>query len=168
MTKELINQSLRMLYGVTLFKAIDSIIVSIIHFVFLQTIEKEYFFVPKVNLFILSTIISLYVIAIAIFAIAITKKARSKTFQLKQQIPLYKFVITLLPAIALEPLVLYLSEKRMETLFNDPSRFDYMSSLNLSVIDAFLRHSIYLCKWSAFAILLVYFLFLMKRLRPKT
>lgn len=168
MSTELVKKSLWMLFGITLFKALDSIIISLIYYTFHQVLENNYYFVSKVKLFILSIIIGLYLIAIIYFAISIAKKSHSKLFRIKENIPIYTFIATLIIAIFLEPLTLYISKKKIENAFNVLSKAEYMSTINLSSMDEFLRNSIYICRWSAFIILVAYLFVFMNRLKHKT
>ncbi|WP_092465610.1 hypothetical protein [Winogradskyella thalassocola] len=156
MTTSLIKKTLWIIYGAVALIAIDSIITSIVYYIFHLTIENNYQFSSKIKLYIFGATLGLYLLSACLLAFFITKKSRLKNYKIKERLPVLPFLIAISIAITLKPLTLYFSEKKLENALDDLSKTNYMSSLNLSSINEFITNSIYICKWSTIIVLVLY------------
>ncbi len=167
MKRDFVIRILWLLFGISLFKAIDSIIISVAYFTFHQMLENNYAFNTKIKGFIFGVILVSYLLVFVSFIIFITKKLRKKEFDLNKNIPKILFFLVAVIAIILEPLTLYLSDKKIKSIFDDLNQLDYISSINLSSLEGFLNNTIFACKWTTFTLLIIYLFILLSRLNKK-
>lgn len=162
MNGRLIKKTLWIIFGITAFIAIDSLIYSITYYIFHHFLDNSYAFSTKTEGYIFIIILCLYLTATAVIAYSITKRTRSKDYIIKENIPIITFLITLIIAIFFKDLTNSASDKKLEVMFNNISKMEYMSSLNLSSVNTFLLDSMHVGKWLAIICLVIY-LFILSR-----
>ncbi len=162
MKRTIYKTILLVLFGFVFINAIHSIIVALTYFYFHYGLSDRFlnihfqYYVPAFALVI--------TFAFSLIIVLLFVKKKHKTVEIEHlKLPWLLFMASLLTAIVLKPIIHKISDNKIMLLYEDLSKFEYMSKLNFDSIFKTLNYSDLGSKWFLFLLLFICFLYLNKK-----
>lgn len=163
--KSTYNTIILILFGVALFSATNVIIKSLIHFYFHYGLSHRFveihfnYYVPAFS-FVATLIFSF-------LTYILLKKKLQKWQNGQNQYPIVWILILIIIAIVTDPFIQIVSDKKLNLLYEDLSRYDYLSRLNFDIIFNAIDYSVYGSKWLVFIFVFIFCLYELRKQNKK-